>query len=257
MVKKALLIGINYLGSRCELRGCINDVVNMKSFLMSNGYKEKNIVVITESNKVALHPTKKVITEQIKKFVKNNKNNELFFHYSGHGSHTRDRSFDEVDNQDESICPLDYQRSGMIIDDDIRRMLIEPLHKTAKLTAIFDCCHSGTIVDLKYTHTVSKKLFKYTYKTNTNKKVKDSEADVFVISGCRDNQTSADAYIQRKYQGALTWAVLKVMNAKDSDTLTYRELSKKITKSLESRYTQKPQFTSGKPLKLDNIIKIP
>lgn len=32
--KKALCIGINYPGTDGELRGCINDAVNMKSFLM-------------------------------------------------------------------------------------------------------------------------------------------------------------------------------------------------------------------------------
>ena len=34
--KKALCIGINYIGSRYELNGCINDVNNIKSKLISN-----------------------------------------------------------------------------------------------------------------------------------------------------------------------------------------------------------------------------
>ena len=33
--KKALLIGINYIGQRGELKGCINDVHNIKDLLMS------------------------------------------------------------------------------------------------------------------------------------------------------------------------------------------------------------------------------
>jgi hypothetical protein len=32
--RKALLIGINYAGTRAELRGCWNDVENMKQFIM-------------------------------------------------------------------------------------------------------------------------------------------------------------------------------------------------------------------------------
>jgi hypothetical protein len=32
--KKALLIGINYFGQNGELRGCINDVQNIKKFLV-------------------------------------------------------------------------------------------------------------------------------------------------------------------------------------------------------------------------------
>lgn len=34
--KKSLFIGINYFGSRAELRGCINDVVNVKKFVVHN-----------------------------------------------------------------------------------------------------------------------------------------------------------------------------------------------------------------------------
>ena len=32
--RKALLIGINYTGTRAALRGCWNDVENMKQFIM-------------------------------------------------------------------------------------------------------------------------------------------------------------------------------------------------------------------------------
>ena len=34
--RKALFIGINYYGQQGELRGCINDVKNIKNFLTSN-----------------------------------------------------------------------------------------------------------------------------------------------------------------------------------------------------------------------------
>merc|ERR1711902_157696 len=36
--KKALLIGINYFGQSGELRGCINDVNNIRSLLYSRGF---------------------------------------------------------------------------------------------------------------------------------------------------------------------------------------------------------------------------
>ena len=38
MLKKALLIGINYTGTDYELRGCINDSINLKQFLISNKF---------------------------------------------------------------------------------------------------------------------------------------------------------------------------------------------------------------------------
>lgn len=36
--KKALFIGINYIGQQGELNGCHNDVIQMKQFLESQGF---------------------------------------------------------------------------------------------------------------------------------------------------------------------------------------------------------------------------
>ena len=57
--KKALCIGINYIGSRYKLSGCINDVNNIKSKLMSNyGFIEKDILVLTDDPTNKIKPTK-------------------------------------------------------------------------------------------------------------------------------------------------------------------------------------------------------
>ena len=38
---------------------------------------------------------------------------------AGHGGSVEDTSGDEVDGMDETLCPVDYQESGMITDDEI------------------------------------------------------------------------------------------------------------------------------------------
>ncbi|KAJ3202426.1 Ca(2+)-dependent cysteine protease [Dinochytrium kinnereticum] len=53
---------------------------------------------------------------------------------------------------DESIIPLDYEETGEILDDDIFRIAVTPLPKGTRLTAIFDCCHSGSVMDLQYSY---------------------------------------------------------------------------------------------------------
>lgn len=50
--KRALLIGINYRETPSELRGCINDVNNVKEFLLTKGYKEKYITILTDDTEV-------------------------------------------------------------------------------------------------------------------------------------------------------------------------------------------------------------
>ncbi|ORX61218.1 Metacaspase Yca1 [Piromyces finnis] len=151
--KKALYIGINYIGSKSELNGCINDVKNI-SQLFSKKYGFKQAVILTDDNQdPKKKPTYDNIVNAMKWLVKDAKSGDsLVFHYSGHGGTVKDLDGDEIDGLDETILPCDYTENGQIIDDEIYKLLVEPLPKGCKLTAIFDSCHSGTIMDLPYTY---------------------------------------------------------------------------------------------------------
>jgi hypothetical protein len=52
---------------------------------------------------------------------------------------------------------------------------------------------------------------------------------VTMFSGCRDDQTSADAHIEGEHTGAMTWAFLEMMKADPSPT--YADVSAKLTTS--------------------------
>ena len=51
---------------------------------------------------------------------------------------------DEPDGMDEVLVPLDFRTQGIILDDDINRILVHALPAGVKLHAIIDACHSGT-----------------------------------------------------------------------------------------------------------------
>lgn len=70
---------------------------------------------------------------------------KLFLHYSGHGTQSYGGS--EEDGKDECIVSSDMD---YILDDEIKSYLAQ-LPKGCELVAVMDCCHSGTIMDLKYT----------------------------------------------------------------------------------------------------------
>lgn len=70
------------------------------------------------------------------------------FHFSGHGSKQLDYDMDEVDGFDETLCPLDYETQGMIVDDEINETIVRPLPQGATLHAIIDACYSQTMLDL-------------------------------------------------------------------------------------------------------------
>lgn len=45
--KKALLVGINYFRQQGELKGCINDVQNVRKFLIGKSFPSSTIIVLT------------------------------------------------------------------------------------------------------------------------------------------------------------------------------------------------------------------
>lgn len=70
--------------------------------------------------------------------------------FSGHGGRVRDISGDEETGYDNTLIPLDFKRSGHIVDDDILNMLVKPMRSGVNVTVLMDCCHSGTVLDLPY-----------------------------------------------------------------------------------------------------------
>ncbi|QLL30893.1 hypothetical protein HG536_0A07080 [Torulaspora globosa] len=153
--RKALLVGINYIGTRNQLRGCINDAHNMFNFLTSRyGYNPNDIVMLTDDQQDTVRlPLKSNIIRAMQWLVKDARpNDSLFFHYSGHGGQTKDLDGDEDDGMDDVIYPLDFESQGYLVDDVMHDIMVKPLPPGARLTALFDSCHSGTVLDLPYTY---------------------------------------------------------------------------------------------------------
>ena len=76
---------------------------------------------------------------------------------SGHSGQIEDTTHDEDDGFDEFIVPADHAQRPtlrthhkMILDNRLRKGLVDPLPVGAHLTAIFDSCHSGTMLDLDH-----------------------------------------------------------------------------------------------------------
>ena len=158
--RKALLIGINYFGTQSELRGCINDVKNIKTFLEEN-YKIDEILVLTDdqtSDKSKM-PTRENVLNGFRWLTQGAKSGDsLIMHYSGHGGSVKDLDGDEEDGNDETLCPVDYDTAGQILDDEIHEVLVKGIPKGVRLTAIMDCCHSQSILDLPFTYNINGNL---------------------------------------------------------------------------------------------------
>ena len=243
--KKALLVGINYTGTSNELYGCINDVNSVKERITQNGFTNINTLTDLTVNK----PTKQNILSEFKNLLVNSKTGDLlFFLYSGHGSYTLDRNGDEKDGYDELIVSCDLQG---ILDDELKLLIQTHLKEKVTLFAMFDSCFSGSVLDLRYQYLDSLNYDNY----SENDRQLDTLGNVFMISGCTDEQTSADAIINNKASGAMTWSLLESL--KDSPNCKWRELIKSMRDKLkQSEYEQVPQFSSGTFVNIDDEIFI-
>ena len=75
---------------------------------------------------------------------------------------------------------------------------------------------------------------------------------VYMMSGCMDHQTSADAVINNTAQGAMTWAWLETLKTKP---VTWRELLRSMRTLLKTNgYGQLPQFSTGTLEDIDSMV---
>ncbi|RKP29398.1 hypothetical protein METBISCDRAFT_18769 [Metschnikowia bicuspidata] len=286
--KKALLIGINYFGTQNSLRGCINDIKNMSQFLNQHyGYPYNEMVMLTDDQQdPARVPTRQNIINAMQWLVRDARpNDSYFFHISSHGGLVPDQNGDEEDGFDSCIYPVDFESVGPIIDDEMHDIMVKPLPPGCKLTALFDCCHSGTALDLPFVYSTKgvvkePNLWKDTgtgafkafvdyeqgdlsgaisavsgiFKkvTNSGKVDRDaiirskmSPADVLSLSGCKDDQKSADATEAGKNTGAMSWAFINVLSQNPNQS--YMSLLNNMRQLLSTKYSQKPQLSASHP----------
>lgn len=253
--KSALLVGINYEGTENQLYGCINDTTNMKEAL-EQFYKYNQFTVLTD--KTNKKPTKENIISEFTNLLKNAvPGDNLLFFYSGHGTNDHDLNGDERDDQDELIVPLGaHTLYDCIRDDELNKIIKDYLKPGVSLSTLFDCCFSGTSLDLKYNY-IDTTNFE---KTTINELVSETMGNVWMISGCQDNQTSADATVvynnRQMNAGAMTYAFLKCLKEQGTN-ISYKQLITNMRDTLKKeKYTQVPQLSSGKQLNIDDIINI-
>lgn len=243
--KNALLIGINYTGTSNELYGCINDVNSIKERTTKEGFTNINVLTDLTAKKA----TRENILTEFKNLLTSAQSGDLlFFLYSGHGSYILDKNNDETDGYDEMIVSCDLQP---VLDDELKSLIQANLKSGVTLFAMFDSCFSGSVLDLKYQYMDSLNYDKYT----ENAKQLETPGNVFMISGCTDNQTSADAVFNNKPNGAMTWSLLESLNQKPQ--CNWRELVTNMRTLLKtSRISQIPQFSCGKFENIDTPVFI-
>jgi metacaspase-1 len=278
MAKRALLVGINrYKIPGADLRGCVNDVKNLRAVLTAyHGFAARDVATLTD-----FAATTKAMRDAIAKLVKGaRKGDALLFHYSGHGANVPDNDGDEADRRDEILCPTDLDWKDPLLDDWLRKTF-DALPAGVNLTVIMDCCHSGTNTrailppdapiiprylpnpwDLMAAESGRKLKGKTTGSLRRSaparrkKDIVAANIPEVLVTGCRDDQTSADAHIGGSFNGALTYNLVATIKAARGK-LTYRELHAGALKRLKrDAFSQVPQL-EGRAGRFDHPFLAP
>ncbi|KAI0018967.1 peptidase C14 [Xylariomycetidae sp. FL0641] len=314
--RKALLIGINYYGSRSQLQGCINDCVNIRDFLVQErGFSPMphDMVMLCDAPQnrgTAFYPTGANILAAIHWLVTWNAPGDiLFLSYSGHGSQVRNRNRNRPSPFDDTICPVDFRENGQITSAILHRAIVSPLHPACRLTILFDCCHSGSACELpfvyrpdergnvKMVNTIKQGIQLYRSAEELLEgdfsmgKINDAKVllggvtdffnglhhrrsgdcsanglaheqyeehwemegkDVWMFSGCADNQTSADTSIAGAPTGAMSWAFVRTLRANPGQS--YLNVLQNTRGELARHYSQIPQLSCGGDYNLDQPV---
>jgi hypothetical protein len=272
--KKALCVGINKFKHfpHFALNGCVNDAKDMGAVLKElMGFRAADIMTLTDAN-----ATKANIMARLKSMVadaKAGKINHIVFSFSSHGTQTTDLDGDEPEGMDEAFVPFDIAQKGndwdpaRIISDDEFHDLFDTLPDDCLLEAYLDTCHSGTgfralgmrprYIPPPTESPVGKsaKVRGFSLKPKTTRKGKASRKNaapdvdtkakatknIILWTGCRSNQTSADAFFDGRYNGAFTYNYVKVMRG-SGGALSRNQVLEGMKKLMAGHFDQIPQL---------------
>lgn len=223
-----------------------------------------------------------------------------YLHYSGHGGQVQAADDDRTSGFDDTIVPYDFERNGQIPSGILHRTLVTRLPPNSSLFIIFDCCHSGSAVELPYiyrsdgegnvsmmdnvqagmrllgaadhlmsggfsldngddarqllagassffkglTHQEHRDQYGLSEQEFAEHYQNERGRNVYMYSGCRDDQTSADANIAGAHVGAMSWAFLECMK-RHGVHQSYLQVLQNTRQILSGRYQQIPQLSVG------------
>jgi hypothetical protein len=268
-MNRSLLVGINaYPGN--ELQGCVNDVTDLAEFLVSHcGFNEEDIRLVTDAR-----ATTAAIKERLKWLVDGVKaGDRIVFHYSGHGAQfpIRDQN-GTVTRVDECICPVDFDwTEEHAIRDKEFNQILAAVPKGIALTWISDSCFSG---DLAREFLPPKRTIKAmpmpadiawrmrTADTAGTKRVGFEHVlknfDAVLVSGCSQHETSADAEINNRFNGALTYYFLQTLSAPNGLTQSLEQAIARTRAALQQNgYSQHPQLEGSAELMRQAFLTAP
>lgn len=260
--KVAICFGINWCdpvvyGEKLPLRGCVNDSQSVYKFLAQKGFGKIWFNADRDATIGNFLKVWKAATKDLKD------GDTLVLQMSRHGMSTGENYMDkdkEVERGGYGGDQAAVMHDGIIIDDCFWRLFLD-LPKV-KLIFINDSCHSGSqykaalplpgqekmyrkarSVGKEYIPKPGNVLDLVQLEKNFGKPVnKTPKFDLISVSGCQDWQVSMDAYLNGKFQGAMTAGLLTILRNYPNKPLVEQE--KLLNEWLKANgFEQNPKIT--------------
>jgi hypothetical protein len=173
---------------------------------------------------------------------------------SGHGTQVNDEDNDESDRLDEAFCCSDTSLKGLeglLVDDEISPILKE-INPDCQFSMLVDACHSDDITKEISLGTPKRLIYEKQYGKYIHPILKDIKKNHVVISGCKSNETSADAIFWGVPHGVLIYFFYSILI--ETPKIKWSDLYKKLFDFTKvNGYLQNPQITGSEQL-LDQLV---
>ena len=153
----AVVVGINQYRSNVisDLGGCANDARAIYGFLTQRlGVPTENIRLLTSTGAEPDEklPSRENMIDGWRWLIEQARTgDQLFFHYSGHGSQAISDDPNEPDGYDETLVPSDSRTTDDrgrpvydILDKELAALIAAAEERGALVTVVLDCCHAGS-----------------------------------------------------------------------------------------------------------------
>jgi hypothetical protein len=246
MSNQAVISGINdYKYSPYDrLRGCVEDAQQFNLLALNYlGFEPDGVTLLLDSQATAQR-IKNMIDMAVAAALPGDR---VLWTHSSHGTNEPDPY--QADGLQELLCCYDTQEqdgkwnSKTVISAEYIGRMIGRLNPEAHMDIILDCCYApegGQLKLMSRNYYRARYLYKPLKGTATGPPIKTKmPPNVCLWSACESDQTSADAYIDNRWQGAFSAAFRKFFKAgrSRSDIIYY---ARKWLR--DNRYDQVPHL---------------
>lgn len=264
----ALLVGINKYSYKDapELFGCINDIDNVKAYLMKSlDFKKEQITVLTDGE-----ATRDRIASELGKIVaKLKKGDRAFFQFSGHGAKMPPGKDGKVHD---TICPynFDWKVKNALQDSDFYK-IFGKIPQGSRFIWVSDSCNSGNLTRMflerhNFIGSEAPEIIR-AMPAPLDIRVKVSRAisagkvappiqigsqklNLSLLTACGPNETASDATFGKRHNGAFTHYLLEALGTSaQNKAVLSKILDRTITAMHNGGYPQTPELKGADKLK--------